>query len=556
MHEATTAEGALRLIPLGGLGEFGLNAMVLEWEGHRLLLDAGMLFPSAEMPGIDAIVPDFAYLGAGREHFHGIVLTHGHEDHIGALAFALKAAPSPVYGSRLTLGFARRRLQERGMTADLRVLVPGAPVAVGPFRINPIRVAHSVTDSLALAIETPAGVVLTSGDFKIDARAPREERTDVDALAAWGERGVLVLLSDSTNVEQKGETGGEDDVLPAFRETLERTRGKVLVSCFATSVPRIQRVADLAREHGRDVGFLGRRMVDNANTALDLGLLRVAESATTDAAALAGRRGETLLLFVSGSQGEPLSALSAISVDEHRDVAVGPGDTVVLSARAIPGNERTVSGLISNLYRRGCDVVHPGTAKVHVSGHGSQEDLLTLLRLAKPRYLVPIHGEYRMLAQHKRLAVAAGMDEARVLVAEDGDVLRFDAAGARHEARTPAGRVLLDGPGDRGVEDEVVRDRRRLATNGVVVPVLLVGRETGQVEKGPHIVSRGFVDREGEEELLLEAEQVLLQEMEARPREERRDLTLTRERARLALRRFFKQRTQRRPMVIPVVMEV
>jgi ribonuclease J len=555
MDESRSTDEALRLIPLGGLGEFGLNAMVLECAGHLLLLDAGMLFPSAEMPGIDSIVPDFAFLQARRDRLHGIVLTHGHEDHIGALAFALKAAEAPVFGSRLTLGFARRRLQERGMTADFRSLVPGTPAEAGPFRLNPIRVAHSVTDSLALAIETPAGVVLTSGDFKIDAQGRPEERTDLEALAAWGARGVRVLLSDSTNVEHKGSTGGEDEVMPAFEETLARARGKVLVSCFATSIPRIQRVADLARAHGREVGFVGRRMVDNTSVALDLGLLRIPESALADPTR-ADRAGEEMLLFVSGSQGEPLSALSAISMDEHRDVAVGPGDTVVLSARAIPGNERTVSRLISNLYRRGCDVVHPGTAKVHVSGHGSQEDLLTLLRLVRPDNLVPIHGEYRMLAQHKRLAVAAGLAERQVLVAEDGEVLRFDATGGRKEAEVHAGRVLLDGPGDVGVEDEVVRDRRHLAADGVVVPVLLVDRETGHVEKGPHIVTRGAFDREGEGELLLEAEQVLLQEMETRSRAERRDLLLTKERARLCLRRFFKRRVQRRPMVIPVVMEV
>jgi ribonuclease J len=556
MDEARKAEGGLRLIPLGGLGEFGLNAMVLEWEGHRLLLDAGVLFPSAEMPGIDAIVPDFAYLKDRPESLHGVVLTHGHEDHIGALAFALKAARAPVYGSRLTLGFARRRLQERGMTAELHTLVPGTPAAVGPFRLHPIRVAHSVTDSLALAIETPAGVVLTSGDFKIDAHAPPAERTDLEALAAWGDRGVLALLSDSTNVEQRGSTGGEEDVLPAFREVLARTRGKVLVSCFATSIPRIQRVADLAREHEREVAFLGRRMVDNATTAIDLGLLRLPDSATTDPAGLSDRPAQKLLLFVSGSQGEPLSALSAISRDEHREVAVGPGDTVVLSARAIPGNERTVSRLIGTLFKRGCDVVHPGTAKVHVSGHGGQDDLLTLLRLVRPRYLVPIHGEYRMLAQHKRLAVAAGMDESRVLLAEDGDVLCFDSAGGRHAAATPAGRVLIDGPGDLCVEDAVIHDRRRLAHNGIVVPVLLIDRESGQMEKAPHIVSRGFVNQKSEADLLSDAEQMLLQEMEGRPREERRDLALTRERARLSLRRFFKERTERRPMVLPVVMEV
>jgi ribonuclease J len=344
--------------------------------------------------------------------------------------------------------------------------------------------------------------------------------------------------------------------MPAIEDVLARARGKVLVSCFATSIPRIQRVADLARERGRSVAFVGRRMADNAGVARDLGLLTIPESDTFDPARTSDRPGASSLLFVSGSQGEPLSALSAISLDEHRDVAVGPGDTVVLSARPIPGNERAVSRLISNLYRRGSDVVHPGTARVHVSGHGSQEDLLTLLRLVKPDYLVPIHGEYRMLAQHKRLAVAAGLAEDRVLVAEDGEVLRFDAGGARKEAHVHAGRVLLDGPGDVGVEDEVVRDRRRLSAEGVVVPILLLDRDTGQVEKSPHIVTRGAFDPGGEGKLLLEAEQVLLQELEARPREERHDLLLTKERVRLCLRRFFKRRTQRRPMVIPVVMEV
>jgi ribonuclease J len=554
IQEAGATDGALRLIPLGGLGEFGLNAMVLEWEGHLLLVDAGMLFPSAEMPGIDAIVPDFAYLRERREKLRGIVLTHGHEDHIGALAFALQAAAAPVFGSALTLGFARRRLQERGVEADLHTLVPGRPSDAGPFRLHPIRVAHSVTDSLALAIETPAGVVLASGDFKIDAQAPAEERTDLEALAAWGRKGVRVLLSDSTNVEQRGSTPGEDEVLPAFRAALESTRGKLLVSCFATSIPRIQRVADAGRELGREIAFLGRRMVDNASVARDLGLLHIPDSALTDAARLSGRPGQKLLMFVSGSQGEPLSALAAISVDSHPEVSVGPGDTVVLSARAIPGNERTVSRLISNLYRRGCDVVHPGNARVHVSGHGSQDDLVTLLRLVRPAYLVPVHGEYRMLAQHRRLAVEAGLPEANVLVAEDGEVLRFDATGARREGQVAAGRVLLDGPGE--LADEIVRERRQLAADGMVVPVILLDRETGRIEQAPQIVARGAFDPASEAELLEDAEQELLQEMETLSREERRDLPLARERARLCLRRLFKRRLQRRPLVVPVVMEV
>ena len=530
--------------------------MVLEWEDQLLLLDAGMLFPTAEMPGVDFIVPDFEYLAERRDHVRGILLTHGHEDHIGALSYALTAAPAPVYGSRLTLGFVRRRLSERGVRAELRTLMPGVPVEIGPFRVHPIRVAHSVVDSLALAIETPAGVVLASGDFKIDAQAPPAERTDVEALSEWGDRGVLALLSDSTNVEQPGLTPGEDAVVPAFEEVLARTRGRVLVACFASSVPRIQKVAELAGAAGRPIAFLGRRMIDNTETALDLGLLQLGGVTRLDPASLGDAFAARALLFVSGSQGEPLSALAMISLGEHRDVAAGPGDTVVLSARAIPGNERGVSRLISNLYRRGCDVVHPGTARVHVSGHGSRDDLVQLLQRTRPRYLVPVHGEYRMLAQHARLAAQAGLPADRVLVAEDGDVLSLSADGARREARVAAGRMLLDRGGASEIEDVVVRDRRQLSAEGIVVPIVVIDRQTGQLESPPEIVTRGIVDAAEAAELALEAGRILSAALGGRPVEERLDSELTRERVRDELRRFYRRRTQRRPMVIPVVMEV
>ncbi len=546
----------VRLIPLGGLGEFGLNALVVEWNGHLLLVDAGMLFATAEMPGVDSVVPDFEYLRERKDALRGILLTHGHEDHIGALGFALQAAPAPVYGSALTLGFVRRRLRERNATADLRLLVPGRPVEIGPFNVHPIRVAHSVNDSLALAIETPVGVVLASGDFKIDRRAGPGERTDMPALAAWGAHGVLALLSDSTNVEQRGYTGGEDTVLGAFEETFERTRGRVLVSCFATSIPRIQRVADAAREHGRRVAFVGRRMVENAEVARELGLLRIPAEQLVAPDGLGELPAERLCAFVSGSQGEPLSALSMISLDEHGDLAVGPGDSVVLSARVIPGNERSVSRLIGHLLRRGCDVLHPGISSVHVSGHGSREDLLSLLRAVRPRYLVPIHGEYRMLAQHARLAVEAGLGSERVLLAEDGDVLAIGPAGATREARVAAGRILLDRSAGDELEDVVLRDRRHLSYDGIVVPVILLDKQTGRVEQPPEIVTRGFVDADERAELLEEAGRFLAETVEARSPEERFDPALTRERVRQELRRFFRRRTQRRPMVIPVVMEI
>jgi ribonuclease J len=548
--------GPVRLVPLGGLGEFGLNALVLEWEGHVLLLDAGMLFPPAGMPGVDSIVPDFEYLATRRDRVLAVLLTHGHEDHIGALSWALQAAPAPVFGSRLTLGFARKRLQERGVHADLRTLVPGHPVEIGPFRVHPIRVAHSVLDSLALAIETPAGVVLASGDFKVDPEAPAEERTDLEELARWGDRGVLLLLSDSTGVEQAGLTGGEDAVVPAFEEVLARTRGRVLVSCFATSIPRMQRVADLAARSRRPVAFLGRRMVDNAEVAIDLGLLRLTDAGRLPPGALAGGAGERAVVFVSGSQGEPLSALASVALGERRELGAGPGDTVVLSARAIPGNERAVSRLIGNLFRLGCDVVHPGVARVHVSGHGSREDLVELLRRVRPRYVVPVHGEYRMLAQHARLAAEAGVPPERVLVAEDGDVLAVSAGGARREARVAAGRVLLDRGGTSEVEDLVVRDRRHLSAEGIVVPIVVVDRQTGRLESPPEIVTRGIVAAERAAELAEEAARLLSGSMDERPVDERLDAERTRERVRDELRRFFRRRTQRRPMVIPVVMEV
>jgi ribonuclease J len=546
----------LRIVPLGGLGEFGLNALVLEHGEDRLLIDAGALFPSADMLGVDSIVPDFEYLANTPGTLHGILLTHGHEDHIGALAFALQAAPAPVYASALTLGFARRRLRERGVVADLRALVPGEPAEIGPFRVHPIRVAHSVLDSLALAIETPAGVVVSSGDFKIDPAAAPEARTDLESLSRWGDRGVLALLSDSTNAECPGLTGGEDDVVPAFEDVFARTRGRVLVSCFATSIPRMQRVADLAIRAGRRVGFLGRRMVDNAEVAMELGLLRLPEGAYLPAWELATAAPASLAVLVSGSQGEPLSALSAVARDEQRDLSVGPGDTVVISARVIPGNERAVSRTISNLFRRGADVVHPGTARVHVSGHGSQQDLLQLLKAVRPSFLVPVHGEYRMLVQHARLAAASGLLPAdRVLVCEDGDVLALDAFGARKEARVEAGRTLLDsGAGE--VEEVVVRDRRHLSSAGIVVPVIVLDKQTGRLESAPEIVTRGVFDAEDRAALLEEASRLLAESVASRPEEERADPALTRERVRGELRRFFRRRAQRRPMVIPVVMEV
>jgi ribonuclease J len=547
----------LRLVALGGLGEFGLNSLVLEWGEESVLVDAGVGFGTAELPGVDSVVPDFRYLAQRRGGLRGILLTHGHEDHIGALSFALQAAPgTPVFGSALTLGFVRRRLRERGVEADLRLLTPGQSVELGAFRVHPIHVAHSVVDSLALAVETPAGVVVLTGDFKIGQGTAPDEQTDVDALRAWGDRGVLALLSDSTNVEIKGRTGAEDDLIPAFEEVFAHTRGRVLISCFATSVPRIRRAAQAALGAGRSLAFVGRRMADNADAAMELRLLDLPASRVLPLTSVHDYPAGSLCLFVSGSQGEPFSALSMISIDEHREVAVGPGDTVVLSSRPVPGNERAVSRVISNLFRRGCDVVHGGTARVHVSGHASQDELVDMIQLVRPRYFVPIHGEYRMLAQHARLAVQAGVPADRVFVIEDGAVLEVSPERASLAASVPAGRILLDRSGIDEIEEVVVRDRRHLSSDGIVVPVVVIDRQTGRMESAPELVTRGFVDWEEWPGLMDEAAGLVTEVLETRPPEERYDPTVTRERLRQELRRLFRRRTQRRPMVIPVVMEV
>jgi ribonuclease J len=549
------ADAALRLIPLGGLGEFGLNALVLECAGRLLLVDAGVMFPPSDLPGVDSVVPDFDYLAERREALEAIVLTHAHEDHIGALSYALQAAPAPVYGGALTLGLAERRLVERGVAADLRPFRDGQALALGPFRVHPIRVAHSVPDSHALAIETPAGVVIVTGDFKLAQGRP-DERTDVAALAAWGDRGVLALLSDSTNVEVPGRTPSEDAVLPAIETAFATARGRVLVSCFATSLPRIQRIAEVAARHGRRLAFAGRRVSDNAQVARDLGFLSLPTGSVLSADEVAGAAPAEVALIVSGSQGEPLSALSLISVDDHKSVHVAPGDIVLHSARIIPGNERAVARVFDNLYRRGCDVVHGGSAGVHVSGHGGRDDLAEMIALTRPRHFVPVHGEYRLLVQHARLAVACGLPPENALLLEDGQVLALDASGARREAAVPAGRTLLDRSGLEEIGEVVVRDRRHLSSNGIVVPVIVIEKGTGRLGSPPEIVTRGLVAADNGNGLVEEAGRLLLETCETRTPEEHHDSALLRERVRVELGRLIKRRTQRRPLVVPVVMEV
>lgn len=548
-----TGDGDLRLVALGGLGEFGLNSLLFECRGDALLVDAGSMFPRAEDAGVDTIVPDYRYLAERAESLRAIVLTHGHEDHVGALPAALAAAPAPVHGTPFTLALARRRLREQGLAPRLSPLRPGQSFEAGCFRVHAIRVAHSVLDSLALAIETPAGVIVHSGDFKLDREAAEDERTDLEALRAWGRRGVLALLSDSTNVESEGATGGESDVVPAFERIFDETPGRVLVSCFSTALPRIQTVSALAARRGRRLGFLGRRMNETLEIALEQG--RVALPAPRlDAGTAAATPPDQLALFVAGSQGEPLSALSVLAAGDYRGLQAGPGDAVVLSARVIPGNERTVSRLISDFYRRGCEVHHPGTDRVHVSGHGARDDLLELLRAVRPRYLVPVHGEYRMLAQHARLAAQAGLRRDDVLLAETGDAIRIDREGARIDGSVPAGRVML-APDASPLEVSLIDDRRSVGSRGIAVPVLILDRRTRRLESAPHVLTHGVFGGAAAAGQHERAGRVAAAAYENGSEAERADVEATRERLRRELGRFFRHE-RRRPVIEPVVVEV
>jgi ribonuclease J len=417
-----------------------------------------------------------------------------------------------------------------------------------------VAMAHSVPQSCGLVIETPGGSVVFTGDFKLGGSSSSSPRTDTATLAEWGNRGVLALLSDSTNIEQAGFMGDEERVRPAFEEIFERSAGRVLVSCFATAIARIALVAEVAIQHGRKVAFLGRRMVENVESAIDLGLLSIPKEALVSGAGVADLPRSQVALFVSGSQGEPMSALSLISAGAQRDIRVEPGDRVVFAARIIPGNERPVSRLIGNLYRQGCDVDHAGTALVHVSGHGCREDARAMLHLIRPRHFIPVHGEYRMLAQHARLALAEGYPPDRVHLIEDGQALALTPTTAERLEHIPTGRVLLDRAGLEEIADEVVQDRRHISCEGIVVPIVVVDREHGEPLSQPEIVTRGLVN--GDEALQRDSRQLVISIFGGRTPEERNDLALTRERLRSELRRLFKRRTGRRPMVIPVIMEV
>src|SRR5215203_748750 len=548
-------DAPLEIVPLGGVGEFGMNMMVIACGDTAIIVDAGVTFPEPELLGVDLIIPDFRPLE--RFTIAALVLTHGHEDHIGAVAHVLPHVKGPVYGTPFTLALVEGKLEQHGDDVKSRLVrvKPRDRVTVGSFVIEFLRVTHSMPDCVAVAIETPRGVVMHTGDFKIDQTPLDGEHVDFHRLAELGSAGVLALLADSTNIDRRGFTGSEVEVIDGFEEIFTSAKGKIVVAMFASSIYRMQILVDLAAQFDRRVAFIGRGVIDNSEIAQRLGYLRIPAGVQLRDSDLRNYPAQDVVCICTGSQGEPQAALPRIAIDDHRHVKLGPDDVVVFSAREIPGNEKAIGRVMNHVARRGAELVHEGTRHVHVSGHGSEEELKLMLSLIRPRFFVPIHGEYRQLARHARVAARVSPGTKAVL-AENGDVIRFDEEGGRVAEKVAAGRILIDGTRSGEVGDEVLRDRRHLAGDGLVVPVVAISRQSGMLEETPDVITRGFVLDARTEALLKEIPGLVSAALESASVEERTDPGLIKEKIRVDLQRFFRKRSGLRPFVLPVVMEI
>lgn len=559
MTAQSTAVGApaVEVIPVGGLGEFGMNMMLVACGDTALLVDAGVMFPEPELFGVDLVIPDVGALDMYKGRIAALILTHGHEDHIGAVPHVWPHISGPVYGTAFTLAMVTPKLDEHGVDHDGRLITvtPRQRIEIGPFTVEFIHVTHSIPDATALAIHTPQGVIIHTGDFKIDQTPLDGERFDLHRLAELGSQGVLALFGDSTNADTPGFTGSDRDVIPGFEEIFSSAPGKIIVASFSTSIYRMQVLVDIADQFERKVAFVGRGMIRNSETAARLGVLKIPPGLQIADNDIRDYDPQDILCLCTGSQGEPMAALPRIAIDDHRHVKVEDDDVVVFSARSIPGNEKAIARVMNHLAKRGADIITDGMKHVHVSGHGSAEELKLVLSLVQPRFFVPIHGEYRQLAQHARLARAV-CPSATVRMLEDGDVLRFDAEGAKVVDRVKTGRILVDGTRMGEVGDEILRDRRHLAGDGLIVAVVAISGKTGELERTPEVIARGMATDPRQDELLRDAPGLLERALGEVPREERMDPGLVKERIRLEVQRMFRKRANRRPLVLPVVLEM
>ena len=551
------ADTKLQIIPLGGLGEFGMNCLAVRWQNDILVIDAGLMFPESELLGVDIVVPDITYLVENKDHVRGIILTHGHEDHIGGLPWILSELNVPVYGTEFTLAYVEGKLEEHKMLDDTELIeiAPGAKFTLGPFTVEPIRVTHSLVDCVALAIETPVGVIVHTGDFKIDLSPPDGKAFDLHKFAEYGKRGVLALLQDSTNVDRPGYTPSEWSVKPRLDEVFSRTKKKLFFSCFSSSIYRIRIALDLAHLHGRKVAVVGRSMVESSEIAQDLGYLDMPPGLLIHPGQIGDHSPENVMILISGTQGEPMSALSRAAVDNHKHARILPGDTVVLSSRVIPGNEKSIFRVIDHLYRRDANVIYDDGASglIHVSGHASQEEQRLMINLLKPKFFIPVHGDYRHLKKHAELAQSIGVVDLAIVI-EDGDILELDRDNAQKKGKITAGRICIDsGSTADVVEDLVIRDRRHLSEDGFVLPILTINKLTGKVERPPELVTRGFVAEAG---LMESARQVVASTLENSSSEEKADYGVIKEKIRIDLKRYIQKNTSRRPLIMPVILEI
>jgi ribonuclease J len=551
----------LLAIPLGGLGEFGMNMMALRVADDIIVIDAGLMFPEQELLGVDIVIPDTTYLKQNKRMVRAIVLTHAHEDHIGALPYILGDLNVPVYGTKFTLAIVKKKLEEHALldSAKLHEVAPGDKISIGPFEIEYLHVTHSTIDCVALAVRTPVGVIIHTGDFKIDPTPVDGKPFDLHAFARYGQEGVLALFSDSTNVERPGFTPSERAVCVRLEELFRAAPAKVVVSCFSSSVHRIQQVIDIARLVGRKVGVVGRSMVDNIEIAHGLGKLRVPDGSMVRPQDIRGFDPKKLVVLASGTQAEPLSAMSRISVDNHRLMSIAETDTVILSARIIPGNDKAIFRMIDHFFRRRVLVYYEGgkSAPIHVSGHASQEEMKVLLQLVRPKYFIPLHGEYRQLFRHAALAEQVGAVSGEIFLIESGQPIEFTAdGGAYRREPVTAGRVCVDSGSLEEIEDVVIRDRRHLSEDGVVVPIIAIDKHTGKVEISPEIVTRGFLPSEDGQEIIAKAREVILRTIEQSTPEEKMDWGVIKEKIRTDLKRFLNKQTSKRPLILPVILEV
>ncbi len=549
---------SLTAIPLGGLGEFGMNMLVLRLGDDIIVIDAGMMFPESELLGVDLVIPDISYLKQNRAKVRAIVLTHGHEDHIGALPYILRDLNVPIYGTRFTLALVKKRLEEAGLldSTTLREVMPGRTIEIGPYEIEFVSVTHSTLDCVALAIRTPLGVIVHTGDFKIDQTPVDKASFDLHTLAKYGREGVLALFSDSTNVERPGFTLSERAVVPRIEDLCRSAPRRVILSCFASSIHRIQQVIDIAARVNRKVAFVGRSMIDNVEIAHSLGLLQIPDGMVVRPQDIRGFDPKRLVILASGSQAEPMSSLSRIAVDNHRHVSVEENDTVILSARIIPGNEKPIFRMLDHMFRRRALVYYDNSGgMIHVSGHASQEEQKLILQLVKPRYFVPVHGEYRHLFRHAALAHQLGAVSAEILLLEDGQAVEFTEERAHRRDPVPAGRVLVDSGSLEEIEEVVIRDRKHLSEDGIVVPIIAIDKHTGKLESQPEIVTRGLMSENGQE-LLVGAREVLMKTVAESSSEENSDWGVIKEKIRVDLKRYINKQTSKRPLILPVILEV